>query len=301
GARTRAPSTASSRLTARSWRRSSPPADAPANAPSPATPTAPAPSQTPERCTALRAARKWQDLLACGKALSDQGVANGADVQQIAQKELKNERVAREIQNKITSGSWKDARTALRQLPQDSVYVHELGQVLERAELAFVQEQARQANSLLAARECNALSDLLSRLTTSGDSAGRAAAEVNAIYAKCVTAAAPVITASSPPPPAAPPAPRPGCEPALIDDWTQQAVNQFSNGYAQSALALVVRAVNCKPDVRLYRFAATFACAAHNVALAKLYFGKVPPMFQPAIEAKCQQEHIDLASAASGE
>jgi hypothetical protein len=40
----------------------------------------------------------------------------------------------------------------------------------------------------------------------------------------------------------------------------------------------------------MYRFAATYACAAHDAVPAKAFLGKVPPQFQVAIVQRCQQE-----------
>jgi hypothetical protein len=44
----------------------------------------------------------------------------------------------------------------------------------------------------------------------------------------------------------------------------------------------------------MYRFAVTYACAAHDLATAKLYFTKVPPANQPNLEQKCQQEGLNV-------
>jgi hypothetical protein len=73
-----------------------------------------------------------------------------------------------------------------------------------------------------------------------------------------------------------------------------QAINQYQAGFAKAALQLVTKALACKPDVRMYRWAATFACAAHDVAAAKQFYSKVPAQFQTAILQRCQQEGISL-------
>jgi hypothetical protein len=39
-----------------------------------------------------------------------------------------------------------------------------------------------------------------------------------------------------------------------------------------------------------------YACAAHDVASARLYFPKVPSGLQSGLEAKCQRENLDVRS-----
>lgn len=87
-----------------------------------------------------------------------------------------------------------------------------------------------------------------------------------------------------------------GCAMLDVDDLTQQATAQFSAGYASAALALVTKALMCKQDVRLYRLAAMFACAAHDLAAAQRHAANVPESLRPAIEQKCRQEGLDLKS-----
>lgn len=105
---------------------------------------------------------------------------------------------------------------------------------------------------------------------------------------------APRTSAGSSEPPAAEP-PRPAlCEDANVDDIVAQAHNQYAAGFAKAALQLMTRALECRQDVRMYRFAATYACAAHDAASAKRWSAKVPPQFQIAIVQRCQQEGILL-------
>jgi len=80
----------------------------------------------------------------------------------------------------------------------------------------------------------------------------------------------------------------------VVDDLVLQAQNQFTAGFARSALQLIVKALTCKQDVRMYRYAVTYACTAHDAASAKLYFSKVPPAFQPPLIQKCQLENITV-------
>lgn len=84
------------------------------------------------------------------------------------------------------------------------------------------------------------------------------------------------------------------CETMNVDDAMTQAANQYAAGFSRAALQVMAKALLCKQDVRMYRFAATYACAARDAASAKVYFAKVPPQFQPAIVQRCQQEGISL-------
>jgi hypothetical protein len=40
------------------------------------------------------------------------------------------------------------------------------------------------------------------------------------------------------------------------------------------------------------RMAVTYACAAHDVEAARLYYGRVSPQFQAALVQRCQQENV---------
>lgn len=105
---------------------------------------------------------------------------------------------------------------------------------------------------------------------------------------------APRTSAGSGEPPAAEPR-RPGlCEDSSVDDMVAQAQNQYTAGFSKPALQLMTRALECRQDGRMYRFAATYACAAHDAASAKRWSAKVPPQFQIAIVQRCQQEGITL-------
>ncbi|HET9619962.1 MAG TPA: serine/threonine-protein kinase [Kofleriaceae bacterium] len=231
-----------------------------------------------QRCAALAAAKQWSALLDCGTALAALDPARGDDVKRVAQREATNERAAQDIQAQIQRGALKDAQLAIKQFPSDSVYASELEQAFERADLALVQDKQSQANALLTAHNCDALSQLTTQLTITGTE--RMIAMIQAAQAKCVAA--------------------PRCDQAAFDDWISQAAYQFNAGHAQPALALIIKAINCNPDVRLFRFAATYACAARDVEAARFYFSKVPAPDQPAIAAKCRQEHIELVSGPSG-
>jgi hypothetical protein len=70
-----------------------------------------------------------------------------------------------------------------------------------------------------------------------------------------------------------------------------QAATQHSRGQSATALELVKKALGCKQSARLYRFAATYACAAHDFDSAKAYLAKLPSSYERTqIEEKCEQE-----------
>jgi hypothetical protein len=84
------------------------------------------------------------------------------------------------------------------------------------------------------------------------------------------------------------------CSVLNVGTLMSQARTQYALGFARSALALTVKALGCVQSDPLYRAAATYACAAHDFALARLYFPRVPTAFQPFVEQKCQQEGLNL-------
>lgn len=84
------------------------------------------------------------------------------------------------------------------------------------------------------------------------------------------------------------------CATTAIEDLLQQAASQFSAGYARSALALITKALACKQDLRMYRMAAMYACAAHDFPVAQRYFAKIPAPMQAGIAQKCQLEGHSL-------
>jgi hypothetical protein len=84
------------------------------------------------------------------------------------------------------------------------------------------------------------------------------------------------------------------CSVLGVGTLLSQARTQYALGFARSALALTVKALGCVQSDQLYRAAATYACAAHDFAVARLYFPRVPPEFQPLVEQRCQQEGLTL-------
>ena len=90
-----------------------------------------------------------------------------------------------------------------------------------------------------------------------------------------------------------PPAKNP-CDTMDVEDVMKQASNQFSAGYAKAALQLVAKALACKQTILMYRMAGMYACAAHDLSDAKLYFNKLPASAQAGVEQKCQLEGLNL-------
>ncbi|HEU4729425.1 MAG TPA: hypothetical protein VFT22_16095 [Kofleriaceae bacterium] len=102
---------------------------------------------------------------------------------------------------------------------------------------------------------------------------------------------------SSRPPRPPPTASPPDCGTFNVEDAMAQAQNQYAAGFAKAALSLVMKALTCKQDVKMYRLAALYACAAHDAATARQVLGKVPVPLRAPILQRCQQEGIDLSSA----
>jgi hypothetical protein len=84
------------------------------------------------------------------------------------------------------------------------------------------------------------------------------------------------------------------CEGVDSNVLAQQAVKQYPDGEVKPALATVLKALACKQDDRLFRFAVLYACVAHDLATAKLYFARVTDPFKANLEQKCQQEGLDV-------
>lgn len=52
----------------------------------------------------------------------------------------------------------------------------------------------------------------------------------------------------------------------------------------------------CKRDARMYWLAALYACAAQDAPAARQMFAQLGPVRQPAIELRCLQQGISLAT-----
>jgi hypothetical protein len=85
------------------------------------------------------------------------------------------------------------------------------------------------------------------------------------------------------------------CSAASVKQFSDRAERAFNAGFPTAALALVSRALVCKPDDRLYRLAALYACAARDRASAQWSYDRLPAQARPAVAARCQQEKIALS------
>jgi hypothetical protein len=191
---------------------------------------------------------------------------------------------------------------------QDSVYWAKLNEAFKASEGPIAEDNKRKATALVALRDCAALKRFQLQLAGSGLGTPNVLTAANVKCAERVATPAVDPNAGRPPsgsgsdtsPGTATPVtpanknPVPTCETMNIEDLMTQASNQYAAGFSKSALKLVTTALGCKQDVRMYRTAAMYACAAHDAASAKVHFAKVPGQFQSAIIQRCQQEGIAL-------
>jgi hypothetical protein len=184
------------------------------------------------------------------------------------------------------------------------VYAKPTREAFNKSETQAVDDARRKALGFVNAHDCQSLKRLYQQHLAA--STERVAAAVGGF--KC-TAVAAEATPKAPPtpgsaavvqqPPPTPPiaaAPKAGgpCDTMNVEDVMNQAAAQYSAGYAKAALAQVLKALACKQDPRMYRFAVTYACSAKDLQTAKLYFAKVPPANQANLEQKCQLEGLNV-------
>ena len=79
-----------------------------------------------------------------------------------------------------------------------------------------------------------------------------------------------------------------------VDDVMERAAHMYVAGNAKAALVEVRKAMVCRQNVLMDRYAATYACAARDLPAAKQHFVKVPVQFQSGIRQRCQQEGLEL-------
>jgi hypothetical protein len=233
------------------------------------------------RCEEARTRKKWQDLLNCAHALEAVGGATQAiPYRKLSVSETKNEALLTEILEALGKGAHDDALRLLKLMSPTSVYYPDAEKLVSAAK----------APAPVAVSSTTTPKVLRPAVPPPAAMPPAVPPPVATSPAATPTAATP--TATTPPKPAALPVVR--CDPAAVDELVSQAASKYSEGYSGVALSLIQKAVGCQQNVRLYRFAATYACAAHDFALAKVYFNKVPQIYQAAIQQKCQQESIDL-------
>jgi hypothetical protein len=257
-------------------------------------------------CIELAAAQDWQGLRDCADTLDKLGVKDkAAAFKAQALKEQDNELKANTVRQLIRDHNLKEAQSALAKIGDTSVYYMELSEALTRAENAAIDSAIRKAQASASAHDCAALRAQYKELAAS--STARVAGAIAPI--KCtenVVPAAPPPRATSPaagsaapiagaaPVATAPPPAAGDCTPKHIEETMEQASHQYGAGFAKIALTLVVRTLTCKQDLRMYRIAAMYACAAKDLVAAKRYHNKLPPSMQSAIVQRCQQEGLDV-------
>jgi serine/threonine protein kinase len=283
------------------------------------------------RCAELEAQKAWRALDDCASELGKLGVADKAEqLHATARQELANQQQADRVQQALRDGSLKDAQAALRQIGSGSVYLAALRDAFARAEQQRADDARRKAQGLASAHDCAGLKRLVTLLGTTGTDRVVAAAQgVTCDDAPAVARAPdrPAVPASPPPAtrtpakpdePASPPpatrtpakpdepaSPPPAiaaaspprkasCDSVNVDDVMTRAAIQYDSGAASSALSLTRVALGCKQTDRMYWLAVMYACAAHDLASAKLYFPRVPANLQSGIERKCQQDNLDV-------
>jgi hypothetical protein len=268
------------------------------------------------QCADLNAQRKWQDLMDCAAGLDALGdKAKAKELRAKATAETANEIADGKVRQALRTGGYREAQTLLKAMSQDSVYHKSLSDLLDKADATNVEEARRRSQGYVNAHDCAGLKRYLAQQQTGATGTERVVVLVSAALTRCAEkaqqdpgarvaagrgsgSANPAGTGSASAPPAVTPAPaKQTCDTLNVEDATGQAANQYANGFASAALNLMIKALNCKQDIRMYRLAAMYACAAHDLATAKTYFTKLPsnpPTMQSGIEQKCQQEGLNV-------
>jgi hypothetical protein len=241
-------------------------------------------------CAELQARHQWRGVVECAGALDRQGEHKQAQrLKTIASAEIRNAQTSTDLVAAVRAGHLKQALAKLQALPHDSVYFAAAEQAFNTANDENRIQAAEVINDLLERRDCDSLKGYIVEQLTAETGTDEVIAMAQAASLKC-TASSPsedqVVT---------PPAHPELC--VRVDDLIDQAANQFHHGFPQAGLSLIVSALACKSEVRLFRLAALYACAAHDATAAKLYFSQVPAAYQSAIVQKCQQEHTALGAA----
>jgi hypothetical protein len=234
------------------------------------------------RCVGLNAQQDWQGLIDCAKELAATDSDKAKEYADTAVREQRNELVAKEVQALVSQRNFRDARDALNKIGSDSVYYISTLEMFTKAEDVEREKEVRKAQGFASSHDCASLRNQYRQLTSS--STQRIAAAVAAV--KCTDKV--VASGNGNAPGSAP------CAGVNADELMEQASHQYGSGYPRLALAQVQKVLACKQTAQLYRFAATYACAARDLAAAKLYIGKTLPQFQTAIVQRCQIEGLDV-------
>jgi len=250
-------------------------------------------TQKANKCVELQAAKNWQELVDCAKGLEALGDKDkAASFKKRAVVEQANELKAKDVGAALRDHNLKPAESLLAKIGDDSVYYKSLHDHFLEEENNAVEEARRRAQGFANAHDCPALKRYVAQLSAG---TARVVAAVQAV--KCAEknpAPDPGIKPPTGSSSAVPSAGKSACETTNVDELIGQAATQYSDGHAGTALDLMTKALGCRQNVQMYRFAATYACAAHDFKRAKIYFAKVPPQYQAGIEQKCQQEGVPL-------
>ena len=186
------------------------------------------------------------------------------------------------------------------------MYFKSLSDQFTKAENAQVDDVRRRAQVLANVHDCNALKNFVRTLAQGNNGTERVVGAAGAV--KCVDK----VAAATPPPEgtavrppagsgeggsggsAQAPAKQNICETMNVDDIVAQAKNQFTAGFAKTALTTMSKALTCKQDPLMFRQAALYACVAHDANSAKLYYSKLQGQEKNQILARCLQEGIQL-------
>jgi pSer/pThr/pTyr-binding forkhead associated (FHA) protein len=257
-----------------------------------------------KQCTEAQANQQWQALRDCAGGLEALDKDKAREFKEKAFKEQDAELNASKARQALSDKNLKLAESLLTKIGDGSVYYKNLYDPFSKAENQALDTAIKRANGYATAHDCAGLNKF--KQQTAAKETTRTIAAVSAV--KCVEKTTPTEVAAVKPPvvptqpdPVATPAvtPKPaasGCETMVVDDLLQQAENQYRAGYPKPALALLLKVLACKQDVRMYRLAVTYACEGKDPVNAKLYFAKVPAQFQPNLEQKCQQMNIAVRS-----
>ncbi|HEX4422402.1 MAG TPA: FHA domain-containing protein [Kofleriaceae bacterium] len=258
-------------------------------------------------CVELNARRKWQDLLDCANGLLATTAKDKATaLKTTAVRETLNEQADGRIRQDLKNGSLKEAQAELKKMGAESVYFHDLNELFDKFDLPNQEEARHKISGYLAGHDCTALHRFATQQQTGATGTERVLALVREAQAKCTEKTPGDVAVVRPNPgrgsnaggntgsATTAPSPNKVCDTMNVEDMMTQAANQYNSGYASAALLVVTKALACKQDVRMYRLAATYACAAHDASSAKAYFNKVPTQYQGSIQQKCQLEKTPL-------
>jgi len=241
-----------------------------------------------QKCAQLKSEKKWQELDDCSRGLEQLGLKDEAGkLQAMAKQETKNEAKADTFRKALREVNLKAAQATLKEIGEDSVYYVQLRDAFTKAETPVFNEYKSKAEKLAAAHNCTDLKKLKQQASVSSERVVNMVLAINCTDKNTSSGSATqtVVTTPKVNP----------CDTMDVDDVMKQAANQFGANYTKAALQLVVMALTCRQNERMYRIATMYACASHDLPTAKVYYNKVSASFQPSLEQKCQEENTCLS------